>query len=247
MYWWHIVRISYNLCIFGNNRVVNASKFHATFCLWFCKMKVCGSLETFCWGVGGGVVRNKGGRGWGLFKERGVRLLVLNSLICKMREIFHFVFFPKGYHHGYSFMTKPNFFPFLRILSDHEVIELYKCLVWSKTCLPKVHSLNQTHQINIKYLWPNTTKGTSCLLLSKFRFLHYLTEDLIKLSSDIKFIKIEVILLITQVLQSVNFLLFYMYFTHCFVHYLRINSADKMSLLFCWVTFIKSLSGLNVC
>ena len=32
-------------------------------------------------------------------------------------------------------------------------------------------------------------------------------------------------------LQSVNFLLFSLYFAHCFAHYLRINLADKMSLL----------------
>ena len=36
-----------------------------------------------------------------------------------------------------------------------------------------------------------------------------------KLSSDTKFIKIEVILLKIQVFQSVNFLLFPLYFTHC--------------------------------
>ena len=40
-----------------------------------------------------------------------------------------------------------------------------------------------------------------------------------KLSNDTKFIKIEGIVL--HVLQSVNFLLFNLYFTHCFAHYLR--------------------------
>ena len=52
-----------------------------------------------------------------------------------------------------------------------------------------------------------------------------------KLSNDTKVIKIEVILLKIQVLQSTKFLLFSLYFAHCFAHYLRINLADKMSLL----------------
>ena len=34
------------------------------------------------------------------------------------------------------------------------------------------------------------------------------------------------------------FLLFYLYITHYFVHYLRINLADKMYLLLYWVTII---------
>ena len=46
------------------------------------------------------------------------------------------------------------------------------------------------------------------------------------------------ILLKFQVLQSVNFLLFSLYFTHCFAHYLRINLAYKMSLLLYWVTYV---------
>ena len=37
-----------------------------------------------------------------------------------------------------------------------------------------------------------------------------------KLSNDTKFVKIEVILLKVQLLQSVYFLLFYLYFTHYF-------------------------------
>ena len=45
------------------------------------------------------------------------------------------------------------------------------------------------------------------------------------------------ILLKIQVLQSVNFFLFPLYFTHCLVHYLRINLADKMYLLLYWVTY----------
>ena len=52
-----------------------------------------------------------------------------------------------------------------------------------------------------------------------------------KLSIDTKFVKINVILLKIQVLQSVSFLLLSLYFTHCFVNYLRINLADKIYLL----------------
>ena len=60
-----------------------------------------------------------------------------------------------------------------------------------------------------------------------------------KLSNDTKFMKIEVTLLKVQLLQScINFLLFSLYFTHHFVHCLRINLADKMYLLLYWVTFI---------
>ena len=58
-----------------------------------------------------------------------------------------------------------------------------------------------------------------------------------KLSNDTKFVKIEVILLKVQLLQSVYFLLFSLYFAHYFGHYLRINLADKMYLLLYWVTF----------
>ena len=58
-----------------------------------------------------------------------------------------------------------------------------------------------------------------------------------KLSNDTKFIKIIVIVLKIQVLQSVNFFLFSLYFTHCFAHYLRLNLADKMYLLLYWVTY----------
>ena len=47
---------------------------------------------------------------------------------------------------------------------------------------------------------PNTTKGTSCLLQRKLRFMHYLTEEFTSY--------IEVILLKIHVLPSVNFLLF---------------------------------------
>ena len=62
-----------------------------------------------------------------------------------------------------------------------------------------------------------------------------------KLSRNTKFIKIEVILLKIQVLQSVHFLLFSLYFTLCFVQYLRINLVDKMSLLLYWVTYTNSI------
>ena len=54
-----------------------------------------------------------------------------------------------------------------------------------------------------------------------------------KLSNYTKFVKIGVILLKIQHLQSQYFLLFSIYFAH----YLRINLADKMSLLLYWVTF----------
>ena len=40
--------------------------------------------------------------------------------------------------------------------------------------------------------------------------------------------------------QSVNLLLFYLYFTQCFAHYLRINLADKMSKH--WSTLSKQLN-----
>ena len=83
-------------------------------------------------------------------------------------------------------------------------------------------------------MWPNTTKGTWCLLLRKLRLSNRWIN---KLFNDTKFINIEVILLKIQVLQSVNFLLFSLYFTHCFAHYLRINLADIMSLLLYWVTY----------
>ena len=56
-----------------------------------------------------------------------------------------------------------------------------------------------------------------------------------KLSNDTQFLKIEVILLEIQLSQRLNFLLFSLYFAHCFVHYLRINLADKMYLLLYWV------------
>ena len=95
------------------------------------------------------------------------------------------------------------------------------------------------------HLWPNTTKRTSCLLLRKLRFLHYLRFNKLsndnrrfnKLSNDAKFVKIEVILLKRQLLQSVYFLLFSLYITHYFAHYLRINLADKMFLLLYWATY----------
>ena len=33
------------------------------------------------------------------------------------------------------------------------------------------------HRSYKQQMWPNTTKGTSCLLLRKLRYLHYLPED----------------------------------------------------------------------
>ena len=42
-------------------------------------------------------------------------------------------------------------------------------LLWQIYMIPSQQAL---------YMWPNTTKGTSCLLLNKLRFLDYLTEYL---------------------------------------------------------------------
>ena len=42
-----------------------------------------------------------------------------------------------------------------------------------------------------------------------------------------KVVKIEVILLKIQVLQSVNFLFFSLYFTHCFVHHFKMNPGRQ--------------------
>ena len=67
-----------------------------------------------------------------------------------------------------------------------------------------------------------------------------------KLSNYTKFINIEVIRLKIQVLQSVNFLLFSLYLTHSFAHYLRINLADFMSLLLCWVTYVVWSSKISL-
>ena len=58
-----------------------------------------------------------------------------------------------------------------------------------------------------------------------------------KLSNDTKFVKIEMILLKVKLLQSVYFLLFSLYYTHYFVHYLRINLADKMYLFIFYTLF----------
>ena len=61
--------------------------------------------------------------------------------------------------------------------------------------------------------------------------------SIMKTVMNIKIVKIEVILLKVQLLQHVFSLLFYLHFAHHFVHYLRINLPDKMSLLLYWVTF----------
>ena len=66
-----------------------------------------------------------------------------------------------------------------------------------------------------------------------------------KLSNETKFVQIEVILLKVQLLQSVYILLFSLYFTQYFVHYLRMNLADKMSLLLYWVTYQLRVAGLK--
>ena len=67
-----------------------------------------------------------------------------------------------------------------------------------------------------------------------------------KLSNDTKFINIEVILLKIQVLQSVTFLLLSLYFTHCFVHYLRIKLAGKMYLLLYWSHILCTITNEDV-
>ena len=71
-----------------------------------------------------------------------------------------------------------------------------------------------------RYMWPNTTTGTSC-----------------QLSTDTKFIKIEVILLEIQSSKCLYFILFSLYFANYFGHYLRMNQTNKMSLLLYWVTY----------
>ena len=43
-----------------------------------------------------------------------------------------------------------------------------------------------------------------------------------------------------------NFLLFSLYFTHCFAHYLKINLADKIYLLLYWVTNSPIHSGWGI-
>ena len=76
-------------------------------------------------------------------------------------------------------------------------------------------------------MWPNTTKGTSCLLLRKLRFLfqwyqiHKKWRDSFENTS---FTKCEFPFI---------FLIFYT----LFYSYLRINLVDKMSLLLYWVTY----------
>ena len=90
-----------------------------------------------------------------------------------------------------------------------------------------MHSHISVTQHNKRYIL-STFEKIEIFALSNIRFN--------KLSNDTKLIKIEVILLKIQVLQSTNFLLFSLYFTHCFVHYLRINLVDKMYLLLYWVT-----------
>ena len=65
-----------------------------------------------------------------------------------------------------------------------------------------------------------------------------------KLSNDTKFLKFEVRLLEIQHLPSLYFLLLSLYFTSYCVHYLRINLADKMSLLLYWVAW-ETFSSLD--
>ena len=53
-----------------------------------------------------------------------------------------------------------------------------------------------------------------------------------KLSNDTKFVKIEVILLEVQLLQSVYFLLFSLYFPHYFVQSLSQNELGRQDVPF---------------
>ena len=63
-----------------------------------------------------------------------------------------------------------------------------------------------------------------------------------KLSNDTKIVKFEVVLLKIHLLQSVYFLLFYLYFENYFIHFLRMKLADKMCLLLYWVTYINYMN-----
>ena len=85
------------------------------------------------------------------------------------------------------------------------------------------------------FLWSYVTQYNKRYLLSTFEKMEAFAlsnRGFNKLSNYTKFVKIEVILLKVQALQSVNFLLFSLYFTHCFVHYLRINLANKIRCTF---------------
>ena len=96
------------------------------------------------------------------------------------------------------------------------------------TCVRILKSSLSCDPIQQKVL--RTFEKIEIFVLSNWRFN--------KLSNDTKLVQIEGIVLKMQVLRSVNFLLFSLYFTHCFAHYLRINLADKMSLLLYWVTIV---------
>ena len=89
-------------------------------------------------------------------------------------------------------------------------------------------ALHNVTQYNKRYIL-STFEKIEIFVFSNWRFK--------KLSNNTKFIKIKGIVLKIQVLPSVNFLLFSLYFTHSFAHYLRINLADKMSLLLYLVTY----------
>ena len=67
-------------------------------------------------------------------------------------------------------------------------------------------------------LWPNTTQGTSSLLLKKIEIFALSNRRFNKRSNDTKLLKkLIVILLKVQLLQNVYFLLFSLYFTHYLV------------------------------
>ena len=73
--------------------------------------------------------------------------------------------------------------------------------------------------------------------LTTLRFLHFLTDDLISFPMIPNSYILKWHFWKYKFYNLLNFLLFSLYFTHCFAHYLRINLADKMSLLLYWVTY----------
>ena len=78
-------------------------------------------------------------------------------------------------------------------------------------------------------------QGTSCHL-KEFESFAIANRGFNKLSNDTQFLKIEMILLEIQLLQSLfkyNSFYFFIYIAH---HYLRMDLADKMYLLLYWAT-----------
>ena len=99
-------------------------------------------------------------------------------------------------------------------------------------------SINQPVSMSINSYVTQYNKRDILSTFEKIEIFALSNRRFNKLSNDTKLVKIKVILLKIQVLQGMNFLLFSLYFTHCFAHYLRINLADKISLLLYWVTYM---------